>query len=95
MLNLAEVVACRTEIKRPVGGAAALGYAMLVLNEGDGGGLRNAVGHVHERGDTAQYRLTALTGDGGLVRQPRLTEMNMFVNDAWKQMLPFAIYNRH
>ena len=53
--------------------------------------MRNAIGHVHIRRHTASGGGAAFRGDVGLVGQARLTEMDVAVDHAWKQVKTSAV----
>ena len=50
----------------------------------EGGGLRHGIGHIEETGHTPSRSGTTLTVDICLLRQSRLTEMYMIVDDTWE-----------
>ena len=55
--------------------------------------LRHTVGHVEIGGDTAGSSSTALAVDIGLLRQTRLTEVDMVVDDAWQHETSRCVYH--
>ena len=58
----------------------------LIVQRVQTGSLRHTVGHVEIGGDATSSGGTALTVDVGLVRQARLAEMYVVVDDAWQHV---------
>ena len=56
--------------------------------------LRNGIRHIEIGGHTASGRSPALTLDVSLLRQTRLTEMHMIVDDTWEYKTSRSIYDR-
>ena len=54
--------------------------------------LRLAVGHIKEGGHATESSCTRLALYVSFLRQPRLTEVNMFVDDAWQNIAPRGVY---
>ena len=86
------IVVGGSEEERIVDVTAVRGYAELLVQSLERGGLRHRVGHVEERGDATGSGSPALALDGSLVGEARLTEMHMRVDDARHDHAARSVY---
>ena len=85
MLNLFDVVACSPKIKAVVNMASRLGKSITFLQELKRSRLRHDVWHIENRCHTASASSPRLALHRSLMRQTRLSHVNVTVNDARQQ----------
>ena len=86
------VAVCRAEEESVVDMAFLLASRHLVFPVVYGRRGRLGVWHVEERGDAAPCSRSRLAVNVGLVRESRLAEVDVLVDDAWHNETPRSIY---
>ena len=86
LLDLFQVVVGGTQVEAVVGGGGVGGDLVFGFEGVDGGGLGIDVGHFHEAGGATGHGGPGFTGDGSLVGQAGLPEVDLIIDHPGDEM---------